>query len=103
METAGGRPLIFAFFVNDVPIKSTSPDGDVTETTTLAGKLLGKALRGCLRRQTGPRASRRGRRRETRAWAHARNQARPCRHAGSGRAALRCEIFKRERHPLRRL
>ena len=37
METASGRPLIFAFFVNDVPLKG----GNVTEATTAAGKLLG--------------------------------------------------------------
>lgn len=36
METAAGRHLIFAFFLNDVPIK------EVNDATTAAGKLLGK-------------------------------------------------------------
>ena len=36
METAAGRHLIFAFFLNDVPIK------EVSDSTTAAGKLLGK-------------------------------------------------------------
>ncbi len=38
METASGRPLVFAFFVNNVPLKGDS----VSDTTTAVGKLLGK-------------------------------------------------------------
>ena len=37
METASGRSLVFAFFLNDVPLQG----GDVTEATTAAGKVLG--------------------------------------------------------------
>jgi D-alanyl-D-alanine carboxypeptidase/D-alanyl-D-alanine-endopeptidase (penicillin-binding protein 4) len=40
LETASGRPLVFAFFLNDVPLEST-PD-TVSEATTAAGKLLGR-------------------------------------------------------------
>jgi D-alanyl-D-alanine carboxypeptidase/D-alanyl-D-alanine-endopeptidase (penicillin-binding protein 4) len=36
METASGRPLVFAFFVNEVPI-----DGRVSDATLAAGRLLG--------------------------------------------------------------
>lgn len=38
METASGRPLVFAFFVNNVPLRGDN----VTEATTSAGKVLGK-------------------------------------------------------------
>jgi serine-type D-Ala-D-Ala carboxypeptidase/endopeptidase (penicillin-binding protein 4) len=41
LETASGRHLIFAFFVNDVPIDATNAEA-VTEATTTAGKLLGR-------------------------------------------------------------
>ena len=40
LETASGRPLVFAFFVNDVPLHA-SGDG-VTEATAAAGRLLGR-------------------------------------------------------------
>jgi D-alanyl-D-alanine carboxypeptidase/D-alanyl-D-alanine-endopeptidase (penicillin-binding protein 4) len=40
METAAGRPLVFAFFLNDVCLESTS--ADVTAATTLAGQTLGR-------------------------------------------------------------
>lgn len=39
METASGRPLVFAFFVNDVPLDA--PAGDVSAATDAAGRLLG--------------------------------------------------------------
>ncbi len=39
METASGRPLVFAFFVNEVPIDARG--GKISEATTRAGKLLG--------------------------------------------------------------
>ena len=38
METASGRPLVFAFFVNNVPIKSDA----VNDATAAAGRQLGK-------------------------------------------------------------
>ncbi len=40
METASGKNLAFAFFVNNVPL--ATPDNDVTEATAEAGRLLGK-------------------------------------------------------------
>jgi D-alanyl-D-alanine carboxypeptidase/D-alanyl-D-alanine-endopeptidase (penicillin-binding protein 4) len=40
METADGRPLIFAFFVNDVPLAADAQN--VSEATANAGRLLGK-------------------------------------------------------------
>ncbi|MEO6809501.1 MAG: D-alanyl-D-alanine carboxypeptidase/D-alanyl-D-alanine-endopeptidase [Isosphaeraceae bacterium] len=36
METASGRPLVFAFFINNVPL-----NGSVSDGTTTAGRLLG--------------------------------------------------------------
>jgi D-alanyl-D-alanine carboxypeptidase/D-alanyl-D-alanine-endopeptidase (penicillin-binding protein 4) len=38
METASGRPLVFAFFLNEVPIKS----GTINDATAAAGRQLGK-------------------------------------------------------------
>lgn len=40
METASGRRLIFAFFVNDVPLRVEG--GDVSAATAAAGRLLGR-------------------------------------------------------------
>jgi serine-type D-Ala-D-Ala carboxypeptidase/endopeptidase (penicillin-binding protein 4) len=40
METASGRPLVFAFFLNNVPLDA--PDHDTSEATAAAGRLLGK-------------------------------------------------------------
>ncbi len=40
METASGRRLIFAFFLNDLPLRVEK--GDVSAATTAAGKLLGR-------------------------------------------------------------
>ncbi|MHC5536935.1 D-alanyl-D-alanine carboxypeptidase, partial [Singulisphaera rosea] len=39
METASGRPLVFAFFLNNVPLDVT--DSEVTDATAAAGRLLG--------------------------------------------------------------
>lgn len=39
METASGRPLVFAFFLNNVPLDVA--DSEVTEATATAGRLLG--------------------------------------------------------------
>ena len=39
METASGRPLVFAFFVNNVPLDATG--GNVSDATAAAGRLLG--------------------------------------------------------------
>lgn len=39
LETATGRPLVFAFFVNEVPLDVT--DAKVSEATAAAGRLLG--------------------------------------------------------------
>jgi D-alanyl-D-alanine carboxypeptidase/D-alanyl-D-alanine-endopeptidase (penicillin-binding protein 4) len=38
LETSSGRPLVFAFFLNNVPLKGD----DITDATTAAGKVLGK-------------------------------------------------------------
>ncbi|MBX6314745.1 MAG: D-alanyl-D-alanine carboxypeptidase/D-alanyl-D-alanine-endopeptidase, partial [Isosphaeraceae bacterium] len=40
LETASGRPLVFAFFLNGVPLDA--PSDDISEATTAAGRLLGK-------------------------------------------------------------
>jgi D-alanyl-D-alanine carboxypeptidase/D-alanyl-D-alanine-endopeptidase (penicillin-binding protein 4) len=40
METASGRPLVFAFFVNNAPLDMSG--GDISEATTAAGQLLGR-------------------------------------------------------------
>jgi D-alanyl-D-alanine carboxypeptidase/D-alanyl-D-alanine-endopeptidase (penicillin-binding protein 4) len=40
METASGRTLVFAFFVNNAPMDA-NPD-QTTDATTAAGRLLGK-------------------------------------------------------------
>ena len=40
METSSGRPLVFAFFVNEVPLDVAH--GKVSEATAAAGRLLGK-------------------------------------------------------------
>ncbi|MFO0887801.1 MAG: D-alanyl-D-alanine carboxypeptidase/D-alanyl-D-alanine-endopeptidase [Isosphaeraceae bacterium] len=42
METAGGKPLVFAFFVNNVGLDAPRPGRTVSEATTDAGRLLGK-------------------------------------------------------------
>jgi D-alanyl-D-alanine carboxypeptidase/D-alanyl-D-alanine-endopeptidase (penicillin-binding protein 4) len=42
METAGGHSLIFAAFVNDVPLDAPKPNRPVSEATAAAGRLLGK-------------------------------------------------------------
>ena len=42
METASGRSLVFAFFVNNVPLDAPKPDRSVSEATAEAGRLLGK-------------------------------------------------------------
>ena len=40
METASGRPLVFAFFVNNVPMASLGPDA--VDATEAAGRFLGR-------------------------------------------------------------
>jgi D-alanyl-D-alanine carboxypeptidase/D-alanyl-D-alanine-endopeptidase (penicillin-binding protein 4) len=40
METASGQPLVFAFFVNNVPLDVSGPK--VSDATTAAGRLLGR-------------------------------------------------------------
>jgi len=40
METASGQPLVFAFFVNDVPLDASG--AKLSEATAAAGRLLGK-------------------------------------------------------------
>ena len=41
LDTASGRPLIFAFFVNNVMLDVPRPDRSVSEATAEAGRLLG--------------------------------------------------------------
>lgn len=40
LETASGRPLVFAFFVNNVPLDASGPN--ISEATSAAGRVLGK-------------------------------------------------------------
>ena len=40
METASGRPLVFAFFVNNVPLDAAGDQ--VSEATAAAGRVLGR-------------------------------------------------------------
>ncbi|GIW85824.1 MAG: D-alanyl-D-alanine carboxypeptidase/D-alanyl-D-alanine-endopeptidase [Isosphaeraceae bacterium] len=41
METASGRELVFAFFVNNLPLEGTE-DGDASEATAAIGRVLGR-------------------------------------------------------------
>ena len=40
METASGRPLVFAVFVNNVPLDASGDQ--IADATAAAGRLLGK-------------------------------------------------------------
>ena len=42
LETASGRSLVFAAFVNNVPLDAPRPDRPISEATAQAGRLLGK-------------------------------------------------------------
>ncbi|MGP0064824.1 MAG: D-alanyl-D-alanine carboxypeptidase/D-alanyl-D-alanine-endopeptidase [Isosphaeraceae bacterium] len=42
LETASGRPLVFAAFVNNVPLDAPRPGRSVSDATTEAGRLMGK-------------------------------------------------------------
>ena len=42
LETASGRPLVFAFFVNNVMLDAPRPGRTVSDATAEAGRLLGK-------------------------------------------------------------
>jgi D-alanyl-D-alanine carboxypeptidase/D-alanyl-D-alanine-endopeptidase (penicillin-binding protein 4) len=42
LETAGGRTLIFAAFVNGVPLDAPRPNRSISEATTAAGRVLGR-------------------------------------------------------------
>ena len=42
LETASGRPLVLAIFVNNVKLDAPTPKRTVSEETTAAGQLLGK-------------------------------------------------------------
>ena len=53
LETASGRPLVFAFFVNNVMLDAPKPGRTVSEATAEAGRLLGKTVRGLLRQRRG--------------------------------------------------
>ena len=46
LETASGRSLVFAAFVNNVPLDAPRPDRPVSEATAEAGRALGSTLRG---------------------------------------------------------
>lgn len=51
LETSSGHPLVFAFFVNNVPLKASSDD--VSDATAAAGRLLG-ALCEAFYEETNP-------------------------------------------------
>jgi serine-type D-Ala-D-Ala carboxypeptidase/endopeptidase (penicillin-binding protein 4) len=42
LETSSGRSLIFAAFVNNVPLNGTGPKQPVSDATAAAGRVLGK-------------------------------------------------------------
>jgi D-alanyl-D-alanine carboxypeptidase/D-alanyl-D-alanine-endopeptidase (penicillin-binding protein 4) len=42
LETASGRSLVFAAFVNNVPLDAPTPDRPISQATAAAGRLLGK-------------------------------------------------------------
>ena len=42
LETASGRSLVFAAFVNNVPLDAPKPNRSISEATAEAGRLLGK-------------------------------------------------------------
>jgi D-alanyl-D-alanine carboxypeptidase/D-alanyl-D-alanine-endopeptidase (penicillin-binding protein 4) len=42
LETASGRSLVFAAFVNNVPLDAPKPDRSISDATAAAGRLLGK-------------------------------------------------------------
>ncbi len=42
LETASGRSLIFAAFVNNVPLDAPRPGRSISDATTEAGRVLGK-------------------------------------------------------------
>jgi serine-type D-Ala-D-Ala carboxypeptidase/endopeptidase (penicillin-binding protein 4) len=42
LETASGRPLVLAIFVNNVMLDAPRPKRTISEETAEAGKLLGK-------------------------------------------------------------
>ena len=42
LETASGRPLVFAAFVNNVPLDVPKPNRSIADATAEAGRLLGK-------------------------------------------------------------
>lgn len=56
METASGRPLIFAMFLNDIPLDA--PSDDVSEATGAANRLLGRLCEVLYDDGAGPEAGR---------------------------------------------
>ncbi len=42
LETASGRSLVFAAFVNNVPLDAPKPSRSISDATAEAGRLLGK-------------------------------------------------------------
>ena len=42
LETASGRSLVFAAFVNNVPLDAPKPSRSISQATAAAGRLLGK-------------------------------------------------------------
>ena len=42
LETASGRSLVFAAFVNNVPLDAPKPNRSISDATAQAGRLLGK-------------------------------------------------------------
>ncbi len=46
LETAGGRSLVFAAFVNNVPLDAPKPHRAISEATAAAGRMLGQICEG---------------------------------------------------------
>jgi D-alanyl-D-alanine carboxypeptidase/D-alanyl-D-alanine-endopeptidase (penicillin-binding protein 4) len=42
LETSSGRSLVFAFFVNNVPLEAPTPERSISDATSAAGRVLGK-------------------------------------------------------------
>ncbi len=54
LETASGRSLVFAAFVNNVPLDAPKPNRSISDATAEAGQLLGKLCEALYMDSVGP-------------------------------------------------